>query len=182
MSTRATYSFEHPYLNKQVNFYIHSDNYPEGAAVYFWEMHKNKDNVKGFLPETFIKANLSSVEFSDGHDRHGDTEYQYHIDKQGILTAKKLKNWDARQFKDFFKEHYVEFINQHEKFLKECFPDFQKLHQVNIGYASRNNYMALSEVKAEVVRLYELVLSGYAQYKNDHEHWEAEYRRFTAIN
>jgi hypothetical protein len=41
--------------------------------------------------------------------------------------------------------------------------------------------MALSEVKAEVVRLYELVLSGYAQYKKDHEHWEAEYHRLKTI-
>ena len=80
MSTRATYSFEHPYLDKPINFYIHCDNYPEGAAVYFYEMHINKQNVKGFLPETFIKTNLGSVEFSNGHDFHGDTEYQYHID------------------------------------------------------------------------------------------------------
>lgn len=107
MATRATYSIEHDYGIEY--FYIHWDNYEEGAAHYFFNMHNAK--TKGdCLVTRFIVGNPLAVEFTRNHSQHGDTEYRYDLDKDGNLTVKK--EYDGEWYPKF-SGHYAEFINRY---------------------------------------------------------------------
>lgn len=76
MSTRATYRFEFAdRYAPPVTYYIHHDGYPSGAAVYF-ALAVYAEGTS--LAARFLRAN-DRAEFTDGHDAHGDTEYQYTV-------------------------------------------------------------------------------------------------------
>ena len=187
MSTRATYSFEHQYFNKMIiSYYIHHDNYPKGAAIYFWNMHNKRCDAKGSFAEVFIKANIGTVEFSEGHDSHCDTEYQYHVNQEGILTAKELTDFATRTFDVFYEGHYAEFINLHQDYIKEYCPEVEKIYKLSQGiYPSskkRDTYMTVSEVKSEVIELYTYLLKGYSQYRDQHARWEEEYKILCSLD
>jgi hypothetical protein len=84
MSTRGTYQFNSGHNHEGITtVYIHHDNYPKGAARYFYETLINPS--KGNLATQFIRANPNS-EITDSHEPyakpyiHGDTKYQYYID------------------------------------------------------------------------------------------------------
>jgi len=90
MSTRATYMFKGNRDIKSTSFYIHWDGYPEGAAIYFYNMLTS--DFRGNLATKFIKAN-DAAEITDGHDAHDDTDYCYDIygdDADAIITAYKI--------------------------------------------------------------------------------------------
>jgi hypothetical protein len=81
MSTRGTYQFNSGHTHEGITtVYIHHDNYPKGAARYFYKTLLNPSN--GNLATQFIRANPNS-EITVSHDVHGDTEYQYNIDGLG---------------------------------------------------------------------------------------------------
>ncbi len=88
MSTRGTYKIYDFYNELDVYFYVHHDNYPEGAAEYFKNMLTMLDKVPHgcqYVPRfgyaaAFFRAN-EGVRFTKNHHCHGDTEYQYNIVK-----------------------------------------------------------------------------------------------------
>lgn len=175
MSTRATYSFDTEMTHKQNVFYIHFDNYPEGAAYYFWVMHNHR-HYKGGLGEIFFKANADVTEFTESHEYHGDTEYRYHMDQQGQLTVEKVVYEPKRAFVPFFRGHYAEFINQYSKALstrlteKDKFEPLYRLsddlmtntywqHSRLSGHnTSCYGYLTLSEVKVIMIKLMKEIL------------------------
>ena len=74
---RATYQFKDDRLD--ITFYIHHDGYPTGAARYFKKMRDYEDKMKTCnhgLAEVFFRAN-DNAEFTQSHEYHGDTDYQY---------------------------------------------------------------------------------------------------------
>lgn len=81
MSTRATYKIIENHVT--TTFYIHHDGYPAGAAVYFQAMlDYNCEAPNAGMADRFIRAN-ARAELADGHDAHGDTDYQYTIKVEG---------------------------------------------------------------------------------------------------
>lgn len=182
MSTRATYSFETELTNKPIVFYIHSDNYPEGAAYYFWQMHKHR-HYKGGLGEIFCKANANATQFTEGHEWHGDTEYRYYMDKNGQLMVEKFVYEPKKTFVSFFRGHYAEFVNQYSETLEEenkferlyrlsddLMIDEYLLHERLQGYhTSYYGYLTLSEVKAVIVKLLTGILD-----ENSSDNWRTE--------
>ncbi|MCP4474192.1 MAG: hypothetical protein GY821_06425, partial [Gammaproteobacteria bacterium] len=126
MSTRATYSFECEDIDTIVVFYVHHDNYPEGAENYFWNMYQGicenffsapcQEPYKGGLAEVFMKSNGKHVEFSNPKSVGccGD-EYHYLMKADGTLEAFKSEIGIKRSFKPFFKGHYAEFINKYRE-------------------------------------------------------------------
>lgn len=87
MSTRATYEID------GTTFYIHHDGYQEGAAVYFWNMHKAQGAGKGGHAEAFLRGN-ENAELTGGHDVHGDSEFQYTL-RRDRLEVRKRTTWDG---------------------------------------------------------------------------------------
>lgn len=91
MATRATYTFIKENGIK-VEYYIHWDGYPEGAAQYLKKAldYKNTYSTQeeaGTLAEAFLRAN-KEAEISN-RDSHGDTEYHYEIiDKNDTFNAR----------------------------------------------------------------------------------------------
>lgn len=82
MSTRGTYKFKgnRKDLLPDTFIYVHYDNYPEGAAVHFYNLLTKPS--KGNMATQFIRAN-EHAEITKSHDCHGDTEYRYEIDGYG---------------------------------------------------------------------------------------------------
>lgn len=110
MSTRATYLIAaNPIKPKHfVCFYIHSDNYLEGAAYYFLQMHYCK-NSRGHYAGRFFRSN-EYAEFAYSHNSHGDTEYRYHLNAQGQLTVWSI---DTRnKWVKIYRGFWHEFVNQ----------------------------------------------------------------------
>ena len=155
MSTRATYSFEldfQPSETQIVSFYIHHDGYPEGAASYFWNMHKAK-HYRGGLAERFIKSNPIQCELTVSHEHHEDTEYQYSMSNEGYLTAKYCNY--GEEFIVFFEGHYSEFINKYDEL---CSKDetFGKIYKLK----TNSEYLTLKELKNQLIELYTDYLDG----------------------
>lgn len=178
MSTRATYKFEHE--DQNIYFYVHHDNYPEGAAIYFLEMHKllvkSLDNFyefRGSYAEAFIKSNKMS-EFTRDHMAHWDTEYRYSINKNGILTAEHIKkrNFDNPEndiWETFFTGHYAEFIN---KYIED--------KEIKLYETGLKNYPFLtsSEILNHLKKLTtDVVIKGYKQYAADVRKWKEIFKK-----
>lgn len=176
MSTRGTYSFKHNWKGETI-FYIHSDNYPEGAAEYFWQMHLNK-HLKGCLADVFIKANPLSVELTKNHEYHADTEYRYYMNTNGVLVAKQVDYdvFDNSKFDVFFTGHYAEFIN---KYCKNADKLYQIDAQIVYQYSSSSaEYMTFCEVKDKLNHyLYNVHANGYKQYEDNLMRWTKEFQR-----
>jgi hypothetical protein len=114
MSTRGTYRIlvKKDYENIDLCFYIHCDNYPEGAAGHFkkalaleWKyQHNGKNFAKRF-------ASIDGSEFTKGHEEHGDTEYQYDITetREGI----NVKCFDVWEKTIVFEGTMEEFIKKY---------------------------------------------------------------------
>jgi hypothetical protein len=99
MATRATYAFKTNHLGT-FTLYGHWDGYPEGAAACFAKMlaYKCADenyardyeapNHLNMLGERFLRVN-EGMRFTTSHQAHGDTEYRYTVDADGIIKAEK---------------------------------------------------------------------------------------------
>ena len=185
MSTRATYSFDHSNVENPIVFYVHFDNYPEGSAEYFWNMHHERQH-KGRLAERFIKANSDVVEFTNSHEYHADTEYQYHVDTNGILTAKK-DNGDVspldQKFNVFFTGHYAEFINLYGQGIDVLYPlECRPPYPFVASNSKVKSYLTLKEIEQEVLNhLQNVVICNYRQYRKDLSLWLKEYRRIKLL-
>jgi hypothetical protein len=109
MGTRATYRIKEASNDCGFNrsqskyFYIHWDGYPEGAADYFKQMQNNLETLKvkhSFHKEEefelkFGKAIIAfgmigPAEFTEDHEEHGDTEFQYNL-----FYSHKTDSWDV---------------------------------------------------------------------------------------
>lgn len=123
MSTRATYLIAASLNPKHfVCFYIHSDNYPEGAAYNFLRMHYCEDSPDHYA-DKFFRSN-THTEFTYSHDSHADTEYRYHLNAQGQLTVWSL---DTRnKWVKIYRGLWHEFVNQQ-------LPDKEKLYLFEIA-------------------------------------------------
>lgn len=96
MSTRATYEFRSTdgYGPKSVTFYIHYDGYPEGAASYFRAALAFKcEAPNSNFADHFFRANRT--ELTEGHNAHGDTEYQYTVTQNGPWREEGI--WSHRK-------------------------------------------------------------------------------------
>lgn len=123
MSTRATYSFDKEHTGK-ATFYIHHDGYPEGAALYFNNLlqHKSTDemvtrrlsvNSLYLLAERFLRAN-ENAEITGSHAAHGDTDYRYSVNKNGIVKAeKKIRGNDKDEWLAIFKGTIPAFVAEY---------------------------------------------------------------------
>lgn len=134
MSTRAVYEF---FSKKEriISVYIHSDGYPDGAAMYFnraledsdWDFN-DRYEIYDFITK-FVK--LNDGEITAGAEAHGDLEYIYEIDlPQKQITTLEL-NWgrvekavkprDDLKNEEIFDEVEVcsikEFLKKHNKLL-----------------------------------------------------------------
>ncbi len=184
MATRATYSFEQEFSKEGLTIYVHWDNYPEGAAIYFWNMYKHL-YVKGELAEAFVKGNPMSTEFTKSHDWHGDTDYRYYLDRQGFLQAQKMDPITGAYVKTFFSGHYAEFINKYDEYLVEEDIGFERLHVLSdsVRTISSHTCLTLTEVKAKLIDLYTSVINGNgSHYKEWLLIWEAEYQRLKSLS
>jgi hypothetical protein len=117
-----------------VTFYIHHDGYPEGAAVYLWNMHHQSQN-DGTPAGKFYRAN-ERAEFTDGHDAHGDTEFRYTLRGSMLTAHKRYSGADACSWSAFYVGEYHEFVNQYGR---GSFDEFSPLRAVPTVYGWRSN-------------------------------------------
>jgi hypothetical protein len=102
MSTRGTYRVQNGDWTKAY-FYIHYDNYPEGAACYFKDcldrMEKNArmDFIKAFMT-------LEYSELTNDHEAHGDTEFRYNIN---TVNKKHAEDTKHPIYIEAFKKEYI---------------------------------------------------------------------------
>lgn len=107
MSTRATYTFYHPW-RKPVTLYVHYDGYPEGAtSLYFAPMLQAKGRT---LAERFIRS-VEDAEITDGHNAHADTEYRYDLieDRTGHVGVVAWKASYKRTDDDRWSKEWTPF-------------------------------------------------------------------------
>jgi hypothetical protein len=117
MSTRGTYTVKAKFYEHTItkHFYIHHDNYPEGAAHHLREFIMFEG--RGSAIERFLRA-LPYSEFTDNPENHGDTEYHYTIDATTweIVAFELKRDWqDGKNDKKivFFSGLLVDFINKY---------------------------------------------------------------------
>jgi hypothetical protein len=172
MATRATYMFNTS-GDKKIVYYCHYDNYPEGAAHYLFQMHKQEVPTQGGLPEKFIIGNPEHARFVPSHESCGDTEYRYDISIDGILTAFRRVDFSGDEFVEFFKGRYEVFINQYNT-------DNITLHEVkSIHTYLGSKYMTISELEdciCERLRSY-LRSQGTDYLLLEYRHFLSEYER-----
>jgi len=158
MSTRATYVIDGH------GFYIHYDGYPEGAAGYFFNMIKAGAGViesnpalkgdylrdpRGGYGAHFLRGNVLA-EFTEGHDTHGDTEYQYTMDGAGYLSVYGVKENETAT------GLVSDFINRHHKEINSYYGgDFEPVTHYTPEYGGVEYYtvsqcLALAEYHAKV--------------------------------
>jgi len=154
MSTRATYEFisESADLNGCGQFesatfvYVHYDNYPEGAAVYFYETLTNPS--KGNFATQFIRAN-TCAEITKSHEYHGDTEYKYVVTGTGPRSNVKCysirRRWgDGEDSVELeFDGNVCDFIDKNKSMIK----DYHPFKEVSIKYCGSPQMMNLETAK-----------------------------------
>ena len=113
MSTRATYLFNRDGV--KTCFYIHHDGYPEGAAVYFYNMLKC-DSAGGFK-ERFMRANLRA-EITKSHAAHGDTEFHYTFNENTNQLLVMLVGFDSDKGETVFSGDLADFINSNHNMIE----------------------------------------------------------------
>ena len=126
MSTRATYGFEDRHGNTIVTYYIHHDGYPQGAAMYFWNMcNVLLKGTSANLATVFCNAN-ERAEVTTSHEAHPDTEFRYQVDYYGKVTATSIQWFDVNpyvsfsepKFIDTIYRNYIKFISANDDMLK----------------------------------------------------------------
>lgn len=115
MSTRATYEFVDNGIKTYV--YVHYDNYPEGAANYFYETLINPS--KGNFATQFIRA-INGAEITESHEYHGDTDYQYII--TGTGPKAHLNCISVQSKTNVFEGFLDDFINQYKEIIENYHP------------------------------------------------------------
>jgi hypothetical protein len=128
MSTRATYEFVYESdgeVESRTFVYVHYDNYPEGAAAYFYETLANPS--KGNFATQFIRAN-SGAEITKSHEYHGDTEYKYIVTGTGPRANVKCysikRSWtDKEDISELeFDGNICNFIENNKNMIKGHHP------------------------------------------------------------
>ena len=141
MSTRATYLLPAGDISQPICFYIHYDGYLEGAAHYFYKMHQCK-NKRSALAGRFFRAN-AYAEFTRSHETHGDTEYQYTINYQGILSVRQKESFNG-EWRSIYEGLWYEFVNQY-------LTGAEHLYAFKLSnYSERATIMTIAEAKTYV--------------------------------
>lgn len=165
MSTRATYQFKNSKdkFSPNTTIYVHMDNYPKGAATWFWYMH-HCENQRGGFADKFLRAN-ENAELTKSHSTHGDTEYWYTMDGETLTAEKVVYKGDykdeVRCGEIFFKGHYTEFINQYGK---DGFMDnFSVIKKVKVSEYGYEQWLTLDQLKEK----HSLAVTQYLNYKKN---------------
>jgi hypothetical protein len=120
MSTRGTYRIHvddgSSYM--ALTFYVHSDNYPPGAAQHFKRAFaiENEGTYKQWNGMHFLKrfAMLQGTEFTHSHESHGDTEFRYDVwdgGESGMqVECWKRTQWSPKVWESVFDGGMEEFI------------------------------------------------------------------------
>ena len=113
MSTRATYKIYCNANGMNVYFYIHSDNYPRGAAHHFSEMINFYKGTDYSYAAAFFRAN-GWAQFTMSHEQHADAQYRYTLDETGFLIVKRMPmDTVEAKWKHFFMGTVQQFIDQY---------------------------------------------------------------------
>lgn len=165
MSTRGTYQFEN------LTFYIHHDNYLEGAARYFYKMveasikintspdalHPIDDhNTRGGMEFAFIRG-IGNADLSKGHDHHSDTEFRYFLNTSdlGVVTINaQEKMWteiegDKVHWRVVYNGELSEFINKYAEV------DADKVLCKVDDYSNRCTYATFVQAHDAAIAFYE---------------------------
>lgn len=167
MSTRGTYQFEN------LTFYIHHDNYLEGAARYFYRMieasfkvNKSPDglhpidthNTRGGMEFAFIRGN-GNAEFTKSSEEHGDTQFRYiiHMGDNGLIHLNaQEKHWtdgDLVHWRVIYNDEISEFINQYAE------TDAEKIiYGMDVDYSNKCTYATLSQAHEVAMAFYSRAL------------------------
>tara|TARA_R110000822_G_scaffold233008_1_gene364588 strand:+ start:605 stop:940 length:336 start_codon:yes stop_codon:yes gene_type:complete len=105
MSTRATYQFISEWSGTHT-VYIHHDNYPQGAAMYFTD--SNSESI--YNVNTFIRNN-ETAQLTESHQIHGDTEYRYTVEGTRLIAQKRINFTD--KFETFFDGSVADFVQEY---------------------------------------------------------------------
>lgn len=119
MATRATYAFKTGLTTSTV--YIHWEGYLVGAAHYFNEALKLRGanevykEHKRDMFACFVWANDQAT-MTDGHEAHGDTNYQYDVSQCGgewLIVARKRVSYSSDAFEVVYEGELADFIEQY---------------------------------------------------------------------
>lgn len=116
MATRATYQFIGADYKPGITFYIHYDGYPQGAASYFRSAlsYRDEEGRSGHFYANFFRANVRA-ELTEGHSRHGDTQYRYDYDvdkNQLVAWNRRLEANRSGRWLQIFEGPLEDFVNQ----------------------------------------------------------------------
>ena len=115
MATRATYQINDTNKDQCKTFYIHWDGYPEGGAAYLYRMLNSEPAFTGF-PRLSLWQIIGQR--SEGHDAHGDTEYQYTVNVMPhtihlTVYARDMEHYPVGGWKLHYSGAMTDFIRQH---------------------------------------------------------------------
>ncbi len=145
MSTRATYEFKSAncsLLDITVCFYIHSDNYPEGAAekLYFMRDTTCLDQCQDYAGQ-FFRIN-KRAEFTKNRDVHWDTEYHYVFSKNETLSV--FERQINQSWALTYEGDWLVFVNQYQE-------QSRKLYRFNTSFDFPTTYtLTLKEARAMI--------------------------------
>jgi len=123
MSTRGTYEFQHQDGSSKF-FYVHHDNYPEGAAEKIWKMFENMYRTELFPEPAFLLMN-DRAGLTESHDSHSDTDYRYTFKPDMTLIAESCSyrgDEGAKQWKTFYEGAPKGFMDAYLNPLVKTFP------------------------------------------------------------
>lgn len=115
MSTRGTYQFNSEDYNTTI--YVHHDNYPTGAAAYFYDMLNNPSS--GTLATQFIRA-VPRATITKSHEYHGDTEFQYTVTELGVDPF--IEAFSVNTKKVFFSGPLYDFVHRNSEHIENYKP------------------------------------------------------------
>ena len=125
MSTRGTYNIN------GFMFYVHYDNYEEGAAGYFVDMIDDYVRTQRGMQNSFVRANQYAEMTNENKEAYGDTEYHYDItrnDKGEYELVVSHREW-GEGWRVIHNGMLTDFINKHSDV--KAFVFNKQIHTVN---------------------------------------------------
>ena len=111
MATRGVYRF-HFEENQSIDVYIHYDNYPMGAAHYFYWMLCDWHKAKGNTLTRFVRS-VPDAEIQIGGNKLGWIEYLYEV--WGSGNSATIKAWEVENEEPtacIFDGKLIDFISE----------------------------------------------------------------------
>lgn len=182
MSTRGTYQFSDSsdrWIPK-TTVYVHYDNYPKGAASYFYDMLTNPS--KGDAATQFIRSNRHA-EITKSHDAHGDTEYRYDLNGTGptaeLKAYARTGDWDSPDWSLFFYGTVAGFIDRYTEMIE----DYSPFREVHLQYCSAwiNEETARQKINREHGPLAHLRIWSKSDVNRNSSNWLSQVNDLLAI-